>query len=137
VATESGYRRLVPDASPLATLRAARGATVGAAALAAWLAAQGESIRELLFTAGAIGAVLAVPMVVGLAGWSRSGRAAVAAIAVQIAVLAVLDWMLGVPGAFLWMLAAGAGTFAAVALLEPRLASDPAQGEAGEGLEGV
>lgn len=137
VATESGYRRLVPNASPLATLRAARGATVGAAALAAWLAAQGDSIRELLFTAGAIGAVLAVPMAAALMSGPRSGRAAVAAMVVQITMLAVLDWTLEVPGAFLWMLCAGAATFALVALFDRRTDPVPVEGDAEQSLEQV
>lgn len=98
VMTESGYRRLKPDASPTALLRAARGSTITAAALA-------------------------VPIIVGLAGGPRSGRAAVAAIAVQMAVLAVLDWGLGMPGAFLWMIAAGLAVFAGTALAERRLRS--------------
>jgi Na+/proline symporter len=128
VVTESGFRRLRPDASPLTTLRAARLATVGAAAAAAWLASQGESIRDLVFASGAIGAVLAVPIVVGLAGWSRSGRAALASMGLQIAVLGVLDWTYGVPGAFLWMLGAGAAGFAAAELAE-RLAAGGARNQ--------
>ena len=123
VMTESGYRRLKPDASPTALLRAARGSTITAAALAALLALQGESLRNLVLDAGAIAAVLAVPIIVALAGGPRSGRAAVAATAVQMAVLAVLDWWLGMPGAFLWMIAAGLAVFAGTALAERRLRS--------------
>lgn len=120
VLTESGYRRLRPNASPLAMLRAARGATAGAAAVAAWLAAQGESLRDLGLDASAIAAVLAVPITMGLAGIGWGSRAGVAAIAVQVAVLGVLDWGLGVPGAFLWMLASGLANFAAVTAWERR-----------------
>lgn len=118
VMTESGYRRLAPTASPLSLLRAARASTVSAAAVAALLAMQGESLRNLVLDAGAIAAVLAVPIIVALAGWSRSNRAAMAAIIAQMAVLGVLDWSLGVPGAFLWMVAAGAAVFAVVAAIE-------------------
>jgi hypothetical protein len=103
-------------------------ATVGAAAVAAWLAFQGESLRNLVLDAGAIAAVLAVPIVAGLAGIRASGRTAVAAILVQIAVLGVADKLLAVPGAFLWMLAAGTATFAALSLRDRH-----AKG----GLEGV
>ncbi len=116
VVTESGYRRFNPEASPRTMLRAARTATVGAAALAAWLALQGESLRNLVLDAGAIAAVLAVPIIAGLAG-SRSAPAALGAIVVQVAVLGVLDWGLGQPGAFLWMIASGTATFAALAML--------------------
>ena len=116
VVTESGYRRFNPAASPRTMLRAARSATVGAAALAAWLALQGESLRNLVLDAGAIAAVLAVPIIAGLAG-SRSAPAALGAIVVQVAVLGVLDWGLGQPGAFLWMIASGTATFAALAML--------------------
>ncbi|MCX9146827.1 sodium:solute symporter family transporter [Erythrobacter sp. WG] len=135
VMTESGYKRLNRNASPRQLLRAARAATVGAAAVAAWLAMQGESLRNLVLDAGAIAAVLAVPIVAGLAGWTRAPVAAAAAILVQIAVLAVLDWALGVPGAFLWMIAAGALTFAAVSLLARRRGARKAP--ASGGLEGV
>jgi len=128
VATESGYRRLRPEASPLALLRAARAATAGAAALAAWLAAQGESLRDLVLDASAIAAVLAVPIVMGLARIGSGTRAGLAAIAVQVAVLALADWGLGVPGAFLWMLASGLLAFALVAAWERRRAAAPAPG---------
>jgi SSS family transporter len=125
VVTESGYRHWRPAASPLQMLRAARASTVGAAAIAAWLAMQGESLRNLVLDAGAIAAVLAVPIIAGLAGWTRSGRAALGAIIVQMGVLGVLDWGLGVPGAFLWMIASGAVTFALVGWLDrPRPAPE-------------
>ncbi len=128
VATTSGYRRLVPEASPGALLRAARASTVLAAFIAALVAAQGESLRNLVLDAGAIAAVLAVPIIAGLAGLSRSGRAAIAAIAVQGAVLAVGDWWLGLDGAFLAMLASGITVFAAVTLAEHRALAAPATG---------
>jgi Na+/proline symporter len=118
VATESGYRRIAPDASPIAKLRAARIATVIAALLAALVAASGESLRSLVLDAGAIAAVLAIPIIAGLAGFSASNRAAMATIIAQVTVLATLDWWLGVTGAFLWMLAVGITVFAAVALWE-------------------
>ena len=130
VVTTSGYRRLRPEASPAAMLHAARLATVGAAAVAAVLAMQGDSLRNLVLGAGAIVAVLAVPIIAGLAGGPRSGRAALAAIVVQMGVLCVLDWGFRVPGAFLWMLASGLATFAAVATFD-RLASRPADDKAG------
>ncbi len=121
VITESGYRRLNPAASDRQLLRAARTATVAAAALAAGLALTGETLRELVLDAGAIGAVLAVPIIAGLAG-SRARHAALAAVVVQMAALVLLDWVLGLPGAFLWMLASGTLTFAALALWERRRA---------------
>jgi hypothetical protein len=37
-----------------------------------------------------------------------------------MAALVLLDWTLGVPGAFLWMLASGTLTFAALAAWERR-----------------
>lgn len=126
VATTSGYRRLVPDASPKALLRAARTATVLAAFVAALVAAQGESLRGLVLDAGAIAAVLAVPIIAGLAGVSRSGRAAIAAILAQGAVLVAGDWWLGLDGAFLAMLASGIAVFAAVSLAERRAPPAPA-----------
>ena len=118
VATETGYRRIRPDAPPKAMLRAARIATIGAALIAALVAASGESLRSLVLGASAIAAVLAIPIIAGLASISSSGRAAMVAIIVQGAVLAVLDWWLGVPGAFLWMLASGLIAFAVLAWLD-------------------
>lgn len=135
VVTESGYKSLKPNASPRQLLRAARLATVGAAMVAAWLAMQGESLRNLVLDAGSIAAVLAVPIIAGLAGWTRSGTAAVAAIGMQVGVLAVCDWSLGVPGAFLWMIASGAATFAAVSLFALRKTA--AKAPDGGGFEGV
>lgn len=120
VATESGYKRLFPNASPRALLRAARASTCGAAVLAAALALQGESLRNLVLDAGAIAAVLAVPIIAGLAGVRAGAAAAVGAMVVQIAVLGVLDYGFGIPGAFLWMLASGIATFAALAVWERR-----------------
>lgn len=120
VATESGYKRLFPNASPRALLRAARASTCGAAVVAAWLALQGESLRNLVLDAGAIAAVLAVPIIAGLARVRAGPRAAVAAILVQIAVLGVLDYGFRVAGAFLWMLASGMLAFAAAAAWERR-----------------
>jgi SSS family transporter len=130
VATESGYRRLDPDASPRTMLRAARGSTVIAGIAAALIAASGESLRDLVLDAGAIAAVLAVPIIMGLAGRGSGTRAALAAIVVQVAVLGVLDWGFGVEGAFLWMLASGIATFAAVAAAGAR-----APGAAGQVLQ--
>jgi len=126
VATESGYRRIDPAASPARMLHAARAATVLAALVAALIAAAGESLRDLVMSAEAIAAVLAVPIVLGLAGIAGHTRAGGVAIAVQIAVLAVLDWWWGMPGAFLWMLAAGLAAFAVTARLAPKPAPPPA-----------
>ncbi|ODT01764.1 MAG: hypothetical protein ABS49_00190 [Erythrobacter sp. SCN 62-14] len=125
VVTESGYRRLAPGASPKAMLRAARLATIMAAAVAAIVAAQGESLRNLVLDASAIAAVLALPMIAGLAGISQSGRAAMTAIMVQIAVLMVCDWWLALDGAFLGMLASGTAAFALVTLAERRTRPAP------------
>lgn len=125
VATESGYRRFNPAASPRTMLHAARGSTLVAGVIAALVAASGESLRDLVLDAGAIAAVLAVPIIMGLAGVGSGTRAAIAAIIVQMAVLGVLDWWLGVEGAFLWMLAAGLVTFLGVLALS-RMATAPA-----------
>lgn len=125
VATESGYRRIDPEAGTRTLLRAARAATVLAALVAALVAAAGDSLRDLVMSAEAISAVLAVPIVMGLAGQGHGTRAGLAAIVVQIAVLAVFDWWLAMPGAFLWMLAAGLASFAAVALIERAAAGEP------------
>lgn len=118
VVTESGFRRWRPDATPLAMLRAARVSTMAAAAVAAGLALQGESLRNLVLDAGAIAAVLAVPIIAGLISAPRSPRAAVAAVLVQMLVLAVLDWVMGMTGAFLWMIAAGTATYIGLAVLD-------------------
>lgn len=126
VATESGYRRFNPAASPRTMLHAARGATLVAGVVAAMVAASGDSLRDLVLDAGAIAAVLAVPIIMGLAGRGAGTRAGIAAIIVQAGVLVVLDWWLGIEGAFLWMIAAGFASFAAVTLAARRRPAAPA-----------
>lgn len=125
VATETGYRRLRPTAGGREMLRAARVSTVLASAAAALLAASGESLRALVFDAEAISAVLAVPLLAALVGIRASGRAAGAAIVVQLVANLVLDRWLEVEGAFLWMLASGILTFAALAARSSRPAAAP------------
>ncbi|MEO1029350.1 MAG: hypothetical protein AAFX02_09875 [Pseudomonadota bacterium] len=112
VATDSGLKRVAPNASPRIRLRAARLTTLGAALLAAAIALLGDGLRELVLTASAVAAVLAIPMVLALAGWRGGGRTAATAIIAQILALGALDWVLGVDGAFLWMLLVGAMVFA-------------------------
>ena len=110
VATESGYRRIDPDASPRTMLRAARGATVIAGVIAALVAASGESLRDLVLDAGAIAAVLAVPIIMGLAGRGQGTHAALATIVVLGAVLGLCFDPLGllrVISCVLWMIASG------------------------------
>jgi SSS family transporter len=126
VATESGYRRFNPAASPRTMLHAARGATLVAGVIAALVAASGESLRDLVLDAGAVAAVLAVPIIMGLAGRGAGTRAGMAAIIVQATLLVVLDWWLGIEGAFLWMIAAGFASFAAVTLAARRRPETPA-----------
>lgn len=126
VATESGYRRFHPEAGPRNLLHAARGATLMAGVVAALVAASGDSLRELVLDAGAVAAVLAVPIIMGLAGCGTGTRAGMAAIIVQAAVLVVLDWWLGIEGAFLWMIAAGLASFTITALAARRNRRAPA-----------
>lgn len=126
VATESGYRRFNPAASPRTMLHAARGATLVAGVVAAMVAASGDSLRDLVLDAGTIAAVLAVPIIMGLAGRGAGTRAGIAAIIVQAGVVVVLDWWLGIEGAFLWMIAAGFASFAAVTLAARRRPAAPA-----------
>jgi SSS family transporter len=126
VATESGYRRFHPGASPRTMLHAARGATLIAGVVAALVAASGESLRDLVLDAGAVAAVLAVPIIMGLTGRGTGTHAGMSAIIVQAALLVVLDWWLGIEGAFLWMIAAGLVSFTAAALLAPRKPAYPA-----------
>ena len=108
VATEAGFKRIAPDATPRTRLRAARIATVSAGILAALIAISGESLRDLVLDASAIAAVLAIPIIAALARVRIGTWTASAIILIQALVLAVLDWSLGVPGAFLWMLGVGA-----------------------------
>lgn len=118
VSTDTGLKRFAPDASPRTRLRAARFTTIGAGLLAALIALSGEGLRDLVLTASAIAAVLAIPMVLALAGWRGGGRTASIAILAQAITLGVLDWGLGVDGAFLWMLGVGIAVFAVGFLLE-------------------
>lgn len=109
-------------------LHAARGATLVAGTIAAAVAASGESLRDLVLDAGAIAAVLAVPIVMGLAGRGAGTHAAMVAIIVQVVVLGVLDYGMGIEGAFMWMLASGIATFAAIVAWPRKAAAMPPSG---------
>jgi len=118
VATETAYKRARPGASPRETLAAARLATLVAGLLAFGVAASGQSLREIVLTSAAIGGVLAAPLVMSLVTGLAGRHAAPAAIGVQIVMLAALDWVFKVPGAFVFTILAGFAVYIAVALIE-------------------
>ena len=76
--------------------------------------------------ASAIAAVLAIPIIAALARVRIGTWTASAIILIQALVLAVLDWSLGVPGAFLWMLGVGLGVlFLGLAIEQRRSVAQP------------
>ncbi len=111
VATETGLRRLRPDASAKARLFLARTATMGAGLVAAVIAASGQSLREIVLTGEGIGGLLVVPLMVGLFIKSRAETGVLASLFVSFVLTVWLDWIAGVPGAFLYALAGGAASF--------------------------
>ncbi|MEM9168889.1 MAG: sodium:solute symporter [Pseudomonadota bacterium] len=129
VATESGYRRLRPDASPRMRLIAARTITVGAGLAAFAVAASGDSLRDIVVAASSVAAAIAAPVFVAVIGDMRrgatapaaphpgAGAAAVAAIAVNLVLLGVLEWRLGVEGGYIIALAGGFAAFGAARLV--------------------
>lgn len=113
VATESGYRKWKPLASPGQRLVAARVVTLASGITAAIVAASGESLRDIVLTAEGITGILSVPLVAGLTLKTGGRLAGLAAITTSAAMTVVLDWILGVPGAFLFALAGGGVMFLA------------------------
>ncbi len=118
VLTENVHKRLRPDASPAERLTTARIATVLVAVLAFAFAASGEGVRALVFTASSIGGAILVPFLIGLWRGKASDAAASAAIAVHFACLAVLEWTLEIPGAYLIAIAGALGVFMAVSSIQ-------------------
>lgn len=111
VATESGLRKIRPDAGPQARLRMARLATVSAGIVAGIIAGSGESIRELVLTGAGIVGILVVPLLAGILGRRQPNTSVLIAILVSFGVLVSLDWVRGLEGAFLIALAAGGWTY--------------------------
>lgn len=115
VTTEAAMGQDADPGSARGRLRLARLVTTAAGVIAALIAVSGESLREIVLTASGIGGLIAVPLVAAL--WlprKGPGSAALAAMAVSLVLTAVLDWMLGIGGAFLYALAAGAAVFLVV-----------------------
>lgn len=105
VATESGYRRLRPDADGQTRLRMARLLTVAAAAVAALIAASGDSVRDLVLEGGAIGSLLIVPGLMAVLTKNGGRLAAPVSVGIGLAGHALLNWALGVPGGYIYALA--------------------------------
>lgn len=92
VATESGYRRLRPQAEATERLRAARVAALLAGLAAFAIALTGEGVRALVLTASSVGAGVLIPMLFGIAGRFGGASAAVVGMTTHLVLLAVLEW---------------------------------------------
>jgi len=120
VVTDSGYAQWRPTASARQKLVAARIATVVAGLLAASVAAAGDSLRELVLASAAIGGIVAVPLVLGISSRIGGRIAGMASITAQSVVFVGSDWIAGLPGAFVYSIAAGCVGYAIGVAVERR-----------------
>ena len=128
VATDTGYRHFRPDATPRQTLAFARIATFIAGVSAYFIAVSGDSIRDLVLSAAAIGAILAPVVVIGIISKGRFGGpfAAMASIVIPGVLLIAHEGLVamgqieGVPGSALFTLALGFIVYGLVAFVAPR-----------------
>ncbi|NNU17379.1 hypothetical protein HK107_13690 [Parvularcula sp. ZS-1/3] len=112
VATENVLAKLRPETNGKARLVMARTVSACAAVAALAVAAGGDSIRAIVLTGEGIVGLLVIPVLVGLL-MPKGGRIPILmALATSLALTAWLDWIAGVPGAFLYALAGGAAAFA-------------------------
>ena len=77
-------------------------------------------MRDLVLDSAAIAGVLTAPLCFGLAGRFGGAYAATITILGEIALLTILDWYLGVSGAFIYVVAAGIVIFLVVGGVERR-----------------
>jgi len=89
----------------------ARSITASGGLIAAVIAASGESLRDLVLTAEGISGLLLVPLLAAMFAKNHRPEPVLSAIAVSLAATALFDWVLGVPGAFLYALGIGAGAW--------------------------
>lgn len=132
VVIDSGYKRFNPDMTQQQALRAARLATVCAGLIALAVASSADSLRTIAIDTAALGAVLAVPLVIALClgamgkcHWPLDGATSIA-IVVQIIILLLGGQAMGLAGAFFYAVIAGfAVFFTSIALLTIRRAPHP------------
>ena len=121
VATENGWGRLKPRTTGTERLVVARIAAAGAAIAALIVALAGDSIRAIVLTGEGVTGLLVLPLLVGLL-LKEGGRLAVlAALAVSFILTWLLDWTMGVPGAFLYALAGGGAALVLMLMVERAL----------------
>jgi Na+/proline symporter len=125
VATENVLIKLRPKTSGKARLRMARITTALAALFAMLIAAGGDSVRTIVLTGEGVAGLLAVPLVVGLLTRRGGEWPVVAALTAALVLTALLDWQLGVEGAFLYVIAASGSVLTAGLLLDKGLRPAP------------
>jgi Na+/proline symporter len=123
VATENALVKLKPNSTGRQRLIMARATTAAAAVTAMLIAAGGESVRAIVLTGEGVTGLLAVPLVIGLL-MKRGGQWPVlAALGTALFLTMLLDWRMGVEGAFLYVIVAAALVLLAGFAME-RLRSD-------------
>ena len=108
VATRNGLVKLRPSSSGRERLIMARGAAAVAALVSMLIAFFGDSIRAIVLTGEGVTGLLVLPLLAGLALKKGGGVAVLCALAAAFVLTWLLDWTLGVSGAFLFALAGGA-----------------------------
>ncbi|MCQ8185476.1 sodium:solute symporter family transporter [Parvularcula maris] len=121
VMTENALTKLRPRTSGAERLRMARLTTALAAVAAMLIAAGGDSVRAIVLTGEGVAGLLAVPLIVGLLTRRGGQWPVVVALSTSMLLTALLDWRLGVEGAFLYVLAASTIVLVAGLLAESRL----------------
>ncbi len=122
VATQTGYRRLRPDADPEECLMAARVATVIAGLVAFAIAASGESIRALAIQSASVGGCILVPLLLGVLTGSKGRWGAPVSIITGFVLLLILEWILEVAGAFVLAILGALLAYGAAEMLRNRIA---------------
>ncbi|NRA29290.1 MAG: hypothetical protein HRU11_03430 [Parvularculaceae bacterium] len=108
VTTETVLERRGDGMSAEQRLLLARGLTAAAGIIAAVIAASGESLRDLVLTAGSISSLLLVPMLAAVFTSHHRAEPVLASVGLSLIASGILDWWLGVPGALLYAIAVGA-----------------------------
>ena len=121
VATENGWGRLKPQTTGTERLVVARIAAAGAAVAALLVALAGDSIRAIVLTGEGVTGLLVLPLLCGLLLKDGGRLAVLAALAVSFVLTWLLDWSMGVPGAFLYALAGGGAALVLTLMVERAL----------------
>lgn len=107
VTTECVLDQRQKTLEPSQRLFLARSLTAAAGVTAAIIAASGDSLRELVLTAGSISSILLVPMLAAVFSNHHRAEPVLASVVLALGAIALLDWGLGVSGAPIFAIAVG------------------------------